>query len=420
MPSRPTGPLGGIVDVDTPTSAPSPYLNPSANLVEQLWNTPADGTCDWNAAATAASSATTQSVCFEPCVTMCSTASSAEATTRTEHSKSQYSCAHVATSPTGSAAAAAAAAFVRSHPFTRTFFSAAAAKKAGRKAGATASCTSSVSMLLHAEGYCVFESTAIFSAFVRSAEASTYTWQMPSACPSTGIVVLRCTCCTNSFDPRGMIRSMCSAHVSISAVCSRLLSSTTDSSGTCVASRPSRIAPTISVHVRTASRPHFSSTPLPDLTASDAICTAASGRASKMMPRTPSGTATLFSTSPSASCRCTCTAPMGSGRRCRSRTPATAASNLASAKPRRPTIARARPASFAAATSAALASSMADLRASRLSAMLLRARLRSVWERAALTRPERAADWAALATSRTLLIVWCGGVCVFGNEVQIL
>eukprot|EP00967_Tisochrysis_lutea_P108771 scaffold168695_cov17-Tisochrysis_lutea.AAC.1 len=36
------------------------------------------------------------------------------------------------------------------------------------------------------------ESTTICFAISKSAAASTYTWQMPSACPSTGIFVLRC------------------------------------------------------------------------------------------------------------------------------------------------------------------------------------------------------------------------------------
>ena len=37
---------------------------------------------------------------------------------------------------------------------------------------------------------------------------STYVWQMPSAWPRTAMSVLFMTYCTNSFDPRGIMRSM--------------------------------------------------------------------------------------------------------------------------------------------------------------------------------------------------------------------
>eukprot|EP00755_Sulcionema_specki_P003676 Sspe_Gene.3802::Locus_1264_Transcript_1_1_Confidence_1.000_Length_1558::g.3802::m.3802 len=102
--------------------------------------------------------------------------------------------------------------------------------------------------------------------------------------------VLAMTYFTNSFDPRGMIRSTYSFMSIMALVSSRVVKSSTTSGGTPTSCRPSRMLLTICWQVRTASLPHLSSTPFPDLMAREAICTAASGRASKMMPSTPSGT----------------------------------------------------------------------------------------------------------------------------------
>ena len=43
-PSSPTGPRAWTLFVEMPTSAPRPYLKPSANLVEALWTTEDEST----------------------------------------------------------------------------------------------------------------------------------------------------------------------------------------------------------------------------------------------------------------------------------------------------------------------------------------------------------------------------------------
>jgi hypothetical protein len=53
-----------------PISAPNPYLNPSANLVETLMNTPAEFTEAKNCSALIESSVIIVSVCPEPYVLM--------------------------------------------------------------------------------------------------------------------------------------------------------------------------------------------------------------------------------------------------------------------------------------------------------------------------------------------------------------
>jgi len=50
----------------------------------------------------------------------------------------------------------------------------------GRKSAATASCTTSDSAALHTDGRCVLALTTMARASSRSADASTYTWQLPS------------------------------------------------------------------------------------------------------------------------------------------------------------------------------------------------------------------------------------------------
>eukprot|EP00756_Hemistasia_phaeocysticola_P018443 Hpha_TRINITY_DN15594_c2_g3::TRINITY_DN15594_c2_g3_i1::g.107773::m.107773 len=240
------------------------------------------------------------------------------------------------------------------------------------------------------------------TALSKSAPESTYTWQIPSAWPRTGTSVLAMTYFTNSLDPRGMMRSMYSDSFSICAVCSLVVSSATTSSGTFAFRSPSLIAATMAVHVRTASLPHLSSTPLPDFTASEAIWRAASGRASKMMPSTPSGTVTRRSTSPSESSRLISVAPMGSGRRATSRTPVTVVSSLDPLKTRRACSAGATPAdgSLAALMSSSLAASMAPRCFVTASAIARSAALRCSRDSVASSR---AALRAAAAVERTSL-----------------
>jgi hypothetical protein len=67
-----------------------------------------------------------------------------------------------------------------------------------------ADCTSSVSAELHAAGYCVLLSTTSGTALASSAVASTYTWQMPSAWPMTGMRVAALIDLTSALEPRGI------------------------------------------------------------------------------------------------------------------------------------------------------------------------------------------------------------------------
>mmetsp|Transcript_50907 Transcript_50907/g.106357 ORF Transcript_50907/g.106357 Transcript_50907/m.106357 type:complete len:247 (-) Transcript_50907:395-1135(-) len=245
-----------------PTSAPKPYRKPSAKRVLQFQYTPAASTCDWKRRAVAASVVTMQSVCREPYLLMWAMASSTSLTTLIDRILSQYSVAQSASVaalyepppggrrhsggalPKGARMAAAAGQTSSSTPSCL-----ARSANEGRNCPATASCTRRVSTLLQAEGYCVLASVTISTACPRSALLSTKMWQMPSACPSTGMSVLRITYCTKSLEPRGMIRSTYCFILSSSAVSSRDVSSATMSGDARDPDRPSLMASTITRHV---------------------------------------------------------------------------------------------------------------------------------------------------------------------------
>ena len=104
-----------------------------------------------------------------------------------------------------------------------------------------------------------------------------------------------------------------------------------------------------------ASRPPLSSTALPERSASEAICTSASGRDSKTTARTPSGQLSCVRTSPSSSLRRASTVPSGSARAASCRAPSASVSSFEASSFSRFTSGEARP--TAAARSRALASS---------------------------------------------------------------
>ena len=81
--------------------------------------------------------------------------------------------------------------------------------------------------------------------------------------------------------------------------------------------------------VRAASRPPLRSTAFPLLRHSEAICTSASGRLSKMTPTTPMGQLTRYRFKPGDSSLAYCTFPSGSGSRARDRSPSAMPAHLA-------------------------------------------------------------------------------------------
>ena len=91
---------------------------------------------------------------------------------------------------------------------------------------------------------------------------------------------------------------MSASSFSMAATSSRECSSCARSAGSPTSAAASRSASHKAAFVRSASRPPLSSTALPLLSASDAICTSASGRLSKITPMTPIGQVTRYIFSP--------------------------------------------------------------------------------------------------------------------------
>mmetsp|Transcript_6822 Transcript_6822/g.19669 ORF Transcript_6822/g.19669 Transcript_6822/m.19669 type:complete len:257 (-) Transcript_6822:1478-2248(-) len=249
-------------------------------------------------------------------------------------------------------------------------------------------------------------------AMSRLASLSTYTWQMPSAWPSTGILVLFWMCDTRELEPRGMTRSMTSLWDSRSATPSRLvtrLMRSRPTSGATSSMASTMIRCRISL-LRVASLPPFSSSPFPDRMARLAICGSASGRASKMISTTPMGLDTFSNTSPSAISILLIWRPMGSSWAAMARMPAARACSLAGLSLRRCM----RVLSILveeAATSSSLAAMMSSSDASRLSATLCRiatrfevSRLCRVREAARARRAASLALFFLAAASFSLLL----------------
>ena len=116
---------------------------------------------------------------------------------------------------------------------------------------------------------------------------------MPSAWPSTGMLVLCMMCETSAFEPRGTIRSIWPCILSSCEIWSRDDTSCTADGGiTPLAPSPPCIAATRAPLVAAASLPPLRMTAFAVRSVSAAICTAASGRDSKITQITPIGHAT--------------------------------------------------------------------------------------------------------------------------------
>ena len=112
---------------------------------------------------------------------------------------------------------------------------------------------------------------------------------------------------------------------------------------------------------------------LPDLRHKAAASTVTLGRASKMMATTPRGTRRRPMMSPLGRVSILSTFPIGSGRAATCRTASTMPEIRSSVRVSRSNMAERIPASFAAATSSALASSHSAERAVKISAMASKA-----------------------------------------------
>ena len=118
---------------------------------------------------------------------------------------------------------------------------------------------------------------------------------------------------TSAFEPRGTIRSISPWRRSSAATSSRDATSEIASGGmTPPADSAPCIAATSAAFVCAASLPPLRMTAFADLSASALICTAASGRDSKITQSTPIGHDTRYSSSPASSSVARCTTPTGS------------------------------------------------------------------------------------------------------------
>lgn len=90
-PSSPTGPRACVLPVETPTSVPNPYLNPSAKRVLALTYTPAESIPRENARALSSDSVTMQSVWWDECELMWAMAAAQEGTALTARVRSRNS-----------------------------------------------------------------------------------------------------------------------------------------------------------------------------------------------------------------------------------------------------------------------------------------------------------------------------------------
>lgn len=154
--------------------------------MDAFTNTSAESTMAANLAAWSLLLVTIASVWCEPWVLMKRIASSSESTMRIETMRSSYSVSQ----SSSVAGFARISARVRPSPRISTPFIPNLRAISGRNPSATSLWTRRFSMALQTAGYWVFESSTTFHAVSMSASLSTYTWQTPAACPSTGILVL--------------------------------------------------------------------------------------------------------------------------------------------------------------------------------------------------------------------------------------
>src|SRR5262249_28920884 len=123
---------------------------------------------------------------------------------------------------------------------------------------------------------------------------STYTWQIPSPCPSTGTLLFSKMYSTNCWLPLGTINSTSRFNVSSSITSARDCSSVTASLGAFGSSaNASCQSATSTSFVFAASAPPFSSTAFPDFKASAETCGTTSGRDSNTTATTPNGQLSL-------------------------------------------------------------------------------------------------------------------------------
>mmetsp|Transcript_147658 Transcript_147658/g.258161 ORF Transcript_147658/g.258161 Transcript_147658/m.258161 type:complete len:216 (-) Transcript_147658:702-1349(-) len=144
-----------------------------------------------------------------------------------------------------------------------------------------------------------------------SAALSTNTWQIPSACPITGILVDRWMLCTIALDPLGMTRSMWWSMFIKLATSSRL-----STSWYACGPRRSAISSWMSFRRHSfeclASRPPFRISGLPERIPRATTWGRASGRDSKMTKITPKGTVSWRRTRPGVTSKRPTTLPIGS------------------------------------------------------------------------------------------------------------
>ena len=209
----------------------------------------------------------------------------------------------------------------------------------------------------------------------RSASSSTYTWHTPSPVRITGTLASFATARMRPAPPRGIStstypsRCISSLAVSWEVSCTREM----QSAGRPACSRAWRISSVTQRLDRMASLPPRRMHTFPDLRHSAAASTVTLGRASKMMAMTPRGTRRRPMMRPLGRLSILSTLPMGSGRAATCRTPSTMPAIRSAFSVSRSSMAGRIPASFAAATSAALAESHSSCRSVRILAMASRA-----------------------------------------------
>src|SRR5919107_3253797 len=91
----------------------------------------------------------------------------------------------------------------RGSPCTVTPAIVSSSSTSGRNDAAMSTCTSSDSAVLQVDSRCVLEFSTTASAFSRSADSSTYTWQVPTPVSITGTVESSTTALISDAPPRG-------------------------------------------------------------------------------------------------------------------------------------------------------------------------------------------------------------------------
>ena len=140
---------------------------------------------------------------------------------------------------------------------------------------------------------------------------------------------------TNSLEPRGITRSTYWSKVRSSCISSRVSSRVSQCFGRPASSPAAAITAASAWLLSRASLPPLSTMALPLFTASEDICTSASGRLSNIIAMSPIGQLIRRSTRPSSRRRASSTFPTGSGMARRSRIPVNTSWSFFSSKERR-------------------------------------------------------------------------------------